>query len=71
MRYDVKLQIEYEYAGTSDHARNLLHLLPAEIPDRQRIAASLLTVDPVPQERRDLFDFYGNLMTFIAFHVTN
>ncbi|MBS8225331.1 transglutaminase family protein [Vannielia litorea] len=68
MRYDVKLQIEYEYAGTSDHARNLLHLLPAEIPDRQRIAASLLTVDPVPQERRDLFDFYGNLMTFIAFH---
>ncbi|SIO20666.1 transglutaminase family protein [Vannielia litorea] len=68
MRYDVKLQIEYEYQGTSDHARNLLHLLPAEIPDRQRISASLLTVDPVPQERRDLFDFYGNLVTFIAFH---
>ncbi|QDC08042.1 transglutaminase family protein [Oceanicola sp. D3] len=68
MRYDVKLLIEYEYAGTSDHARNLLHLLPAEIPDRQRISASLLTVDPMPQERRDLFDFYGNLMTFIGFH---
>ncbi|MBY6155000.1 transglutaminase family protein [Vannielia litorea] len=68
MRYDVKLQIEYEYQGTSDHARNLLHLLPAEIPDRQRISASLLTVDPIPSERRDLFDFYGNLMTFIAFH---
>ncbi|MCO6384107.1 MAG: transglutaminase family protein [Vannielia sp.] len=68
MRYDVKLKIEYEYQGSSDHARNLLHLLPAEIPDRQRISASLLTVDPVPPERRDLFDFYGNLMTFIAFH---
>jgi len=68
MRYDVKLQIDYKYTRKSDHARNLLHLLPAEIHDRQRIAASLLSVDPAPHERRDIFDFFGNLMTFIAYH---
>lgn len=68
MRYDVKLSIEYSYQGTSDHARNVLHLLPAEIPNSQRVAASLLTIDPPPQERRDLYDFFGNIMSFVAFH---
>lgn len=67
MRYDVSLTIEYRYDRASDHARNLLHLLPRNIPGLQEVTASLLCVNPLPQERWDGVDFFGNAATWISF----
>ncbi|MFZ7093865.1 transglutaminase family protein [Primorskyibacter sp. 2E233] len=68
MNYDISLIVEYTYDHASDHARNVLHLLPLNIPQEQAIIASLLTVDPMPQERWDGPDFFGNTATWITFH---
>ncbi|GHE00416.1 transglutaminase [Defluviimonas sp. 20V17] len=68
MRYDITLRVDYAYDFASDQARNLLHLLPRVVPGRQGVVASLLTVDPAPQERWDGLDFFGNGATWIAYH---
>lgn len=68
MRYDISLTVDYAYLAASDHARKLLHLLPPTLPGRQSVIASLLTVDPLPHERTDGPDFFGNRATWISFH---
>ena len=68
MRYDIGLSIGYQYAAPSDHARTLVRLLPSDLPGRQRIESRHLMVDPVPDERRDTTDFFGNAMTVLALH---
>lgn len=68
MRYDIKLEIGYSYGGPSDHARTLVRLLPSDLPDRQIVTRRLLSVDPMPSERSDSADFFGNTMTALAFH---
>lgn len=67
MRYDIRLTIDYSYPATSDHVRNILRLLPLDSP-RQRVTASLLTIEPTPDERRDGVDFFGNPTTAVAWH---
>lgn len=67
MRYDIRLTIDYTYPAASDHVRNILRLLPLEGP-RQRVMASLLTVEPPPDERRDGADFFGNPTITVAWH---
>ncbi|MEC3860729.1 transglutaminase family protein [Mesobacterium sp. TK19101] len=68
MRFDISLTVEYDYDSASDHARNLLHVFPAMISGRQNVIAGLLSVDPVPPERWDGVDFFGNPTTWISFH---
>ncbi|KFE34564.1 transglutaminase family protein [Thioclava atlantica] len=68
MRYEVKLRLTYSYEAPSDHARNLLRVLPADIAGVQSVQARLLTCDPMPDERRDLLDFFGNAMTSVVWH---
>lgn len=68
MRYDIRLSIGYRYGAPSDHARTLVRLLPSDLPGRQRVLSRLLVVDPVPDERRDTIDFFGNAMSVLAFH---
>lgn len=68
MRYEISLTVEYDYDSASDHARNLLHVFPTTIPGRQNVIAGLLSVDPLPPERWDGVDFFGNPTTWISFH---
>lgn len=68
MRYNISLTIEYNYDHASDHARSLIHLLPLAIPGIQDVAAGLLNIDPIPPERWDGRDFFGNSATWITFH---
>jgi transglutaminase-like putative cysteine protease len=68
MRYDVSLTIEYRYDQATDHSRSILHLLPLNLPGRQEVIASLLTVDPAPDERHDAPDFFGNRTTWLSYH---
>ncbi|MFW5641608.1 MAG: transglutaminase family protein [Roseicyclus sp.] len=68
MRYDIRLSIGYLYGAPSDHARTLVRLLPSDLPGRQIVTSRLLTVEPLPAERRDTRDFFGNAMSVLAFH---
>ncbi len=68
MRYDITLRMSYDYGGLADHARNLLRLVPLDLPGRQILSSHILTIDPLPYERRDGQDFFGNATTHIAFH---
>lgn len=68
MRYDITLRVDYAYDFASDHARNLLHLAPRVLPGRQGVLACQLSIDPAPQERRDGVDFFGNGVSWIAYH---
>jgi transglutaminase-like putative cysteine protease len=68
MRYDIRLRIGYAYGAPSAHVRTLVRLLPSDRPGEQIVTSRLLTVDPLPGERRETRDFFGNAMTVLAFH---
>lgn len=68
MLYDVKLTIDYAYDAPTDHARNLLRLVPVDIPGELHVLSRLLTVDPLPAERTDRTDFFGNVVTAVVWH---
>lgn len=67
MRYDIRLTIEYRYPSASDHVRNILRLLPSN-GKNQRVTQRILTISPLPDERRDSQDFFGNTVTQVAWH---
>ncbi len=66
MRYDITLRIAYTYTGLADAGRQLLRLIPADLPGEQRVIASNLQVDPQPAERIRRYDFFGNECIEIA-----
>ncbi len=60
MLYDIGLTITYRYNSPTIGARHLLRLKPAELPGAQRRLGAALDVTPVPSERRNFTDFFGN-----------
>lgn len=68
MLYDVTLTIDYSYNAASDRTRNILRLLPSDIPGVQQVRQRVLTVSPRPDERRERIDFFGNATTVVAWH---
>lgn len=68
MRYDIGLSIGYRYGAPAEHLRTLVRLLPTDQPGRQVVTVRLLSVDPAPTERRETQDFFGNVVTMLAFH---
>ncbi|MDF1790918.1 MAG: transglutaminase family protein [Thalassobaculaceae bacterium] len=67
MLYDITLRIEYAYDSLADAGRHILRLMPATLPDRQRVIASNLDVAPVPFERSFSFDFFDNRCISISY----
>jgi transglutaminase-like putative cysteine protease len=59
MRYGLTLKVTYEFDRPTGTGRQLLRVLPAEIPGEQSALASVLTVTPPPLERREFEDFFG------------
>jgi transglutaminase-like putative cysteine protease len=68
MLYDIKLTIDYSYDAGSDRARNILRLLPSDLPGLQKVRRRLLEVTPRPDERHDRVDFFGNATSMVAWH---
>ncbi|MCA0042250.1 transglutaminase family protein [Celeribacter litoreus] len=68
MLYDLGLTITYSYASPSDRARTILRLLPANVPGVQTVRQRLLEIMPLPEERRDGRDFFGNETSMVAWH---
>lgn len=60
MLYDISARIRYDYDPPAAAGRNLLRLMPADLPGRQRLVAGQVTALPAPDERTDRTDFFGN-----------
>jgi transglutaminase-like putative cysteine protease len=66
MIYDIRQTTTYDYASKVTYAHHVLHLIPIN-RTRQRVHAAALEIFPVPVERREGFDFFGNHVTWIGF----
>lgn len=64
MIYDLRQTTVYAYASPVAYAHHVLRLTPINRM-RQRVHAAALEVDPVPAERREGHDFFGNHLTWI------
>lgn len=62
MIYDIRHLTAYAYASPVPFARHLLRLAPVG-RRRQRVERAALVVEPVPTERQDGRDFFGNAVT--------
>jgi transglutaminase-like putative cysteine protease len=63
--YDIRQTTTYTYGAPVSYAHHVLHLMPINRV-RQRVHAAVLDVLPVPVERREGFDFFGNRLTWIG-----
>jgi transglutaminase-like putative cysteine protease len=63
--YDIRQTTTYSYASTVAYAHHVLRLMPINRV-HQRVHAVALEILPVPVERREGFDFFGNRMTRIG-----
>jgi transglutaminase-like putative cysteine protease len=63
--YDVRQSTIYHYESPVAYAHHVLRLTPID-RDGQRVHAAALDVTPVPVERREGHDFFGNRMTWIV-----
>ena len=60
MLYDVTLRIAYSFGQNAASGRQVLRVMPKELPGRQHIVAATLDFTPRPSERLDGVDFFGN-----------
>lgn len=67
MRYNVRLQLEYAYQSPVAGARHLVRVMPSTLDAGQRVVASSIVLDPVPVERNDWHDFFGNAVVSAAY----
>ncbi len=65
--YDIRHVTAYSYRSAVPFARCIIRLGLIDRPG-QRVLASQLDFDPVPQERHDGVDSFGNSISRIAFH---
>jgi len=63
--YDVRQTTSYTYESKVTYAHHVLRLTPIDRP-RQRVHAAALDIVPVPVERREGQDFFGNRVTWIS-----
>jgi transglutaminase-like putative cysteine protease len=67
MLYDVSMKISYAYEVGPSGARHVVRVLPLTLPQGQRLIAGSVSVAPVPDERSDFTDFFGNAASLISF----
>lgn len=65
MIYDVRQVTSYSYASKVTYAHHVLRLTPIE-RSRQRVHAAVLDLVPMPVERRESQDFFGNHVTWVT-----
>ncbi len=67
MLYDVRLELHYDYDASVHGDRHLVRVTPISIPRVQRVIASALSFDPRPDQETTFTDYFGNLVTTIAY----
>ncbi len=68
MIYDIRLIIATDYAGAASTGRHLVCVMPRDLGPEQRLVAGLLNLHPVPDQRHDRTDFFGNALVEFALH---
>ena len=67
MLYDIRLTMRFDYSGLAGGGRHAIRVLPQTIGTHQRLIAGHVDVEPVPHERSERVDFFGNPVTDCAF----
>ena len=67
MLYDVRLELHYDYEGYVHGDRHLVRVAPASLPGQQRVIAASIAFEPRPDVETTFVDFFGNVVTTIAF----
>jgi transglutaminase-like putative cysteine protease len=67
VKYEVTHQTEYRYKSDVSDSYGQLHLLPRNLPG-QRCEAAEVVIDPVPDDYRERFDYFGNRVSYVAIH---
>jgi len=65
--YDVRLELHYDYKASVHGDRHLVRVAPISIPNAQRVIASSLSFEPRPEQETTFADYFGNLVTTIAY----
>ena len=65
MNYDLRVEFEYEYQPPVAGGRHLVRIAPMTIDGAQRVVASSIVFDPIPVERIDRRDFFGNAVAAV------
>jgi transglutaminase-like putative cysteine protease len=71
MIYDITCRFGYDYDASVATGRNLLRLLPRELPGVQRVHGARLEIAPPAAERRTILDFFGNPAVHLAFRTAH
>ncbi len=66
-RYTVEHETRYAYTAPVSQSWQLARLTPRMLP-WQHVVAHSLTIEPRPDERRDEFDCFGNMVTHFGLH---
>ena len=69
-RYTVEHETRYAYAAPVSQSWQLARLTPRTLP-WQKLLAHSLRIDPMPDERRDELDSFGNMVTHFGLHVAH
>lgn len=65
MLYDLSLHITYEYDTLASGGHHVLRLMPLTLPDRQRLIAGSIRIDPSPDETSNFTDFFEHPVTYV------
>jgi len=66
-RYTVEHETRYAYAAPVSQSWQLARLTPRTLP-WQKLLSHSLQIDPLPDERRDELDSFGNIVTHFGLH---
>lgn len=66
MLADLTLDIAYDFARPLGAARQLIRVLPRDLPGVQQVLSERLEILPSPQDRRDMTDFFGTRVVEVA-----
>jgi transglutaminase-like putative cysteine protease len=65
--YDIKLRIAYVYDNPAVGGRHVVCVMPLDPDAHQRCLSGTLEITPLPEERLDRRDFFGNQVTEFSF----
>ena len=69
MLYALRLSIGYAFDRPTGTGRQLLRVLPADIPGIQSLLAAEVTITPRPLERHEFTDFFGTVVIGIVMQI--
>lgn len=67
MLYDIRLTLHYDYDAAVRNDRHLIRVMPASLPDAQRVVAAALSFDPRPDRESRFTDFFANAVSSIGY----